>query len=65
MKHEKRPIEFKVYKAKDGFRWHCFSSNGKLIAESGEGYKQRVSVNRSIASFIDHIQCGHFTIEQE
>ena len=65
MKHEKRPMEFRIYKAKDGWRWHLYASNGRLVAESGESYKQKISMKRSIQSLVDSIQCGRFTVEEE
>jgi uncharacterized protein YegP (UPF0339 family) len=60
----KRKIVFRIYKARDGFRWHVFSNNGKLTAESGESYKQRVSCKRSLASFLDHVIGGNYEIEK-
>ena len=30
-----------VYKAKDGYRWHRQSENGRIVSESGEGYANK------------------------
>ncbi|MCV0218824.1 DUF1508 domain-containing protein [Stenotrophomonas sp. Ps181] len=36
------PEQFVVYKDSAGeFRWRLFAQNGKVIADSGEGYKNR------------------------
>lgn len=37
----KRTARLFVYKAKDGWRWRLKSANGKIVAESGEGYRQK------------------------
>lgn len=39
-KTKKPPID--IYKAKDGWRWRVHAKNGKIVAESGEGYTSRV-----------------------
>jgi len=36
------PQQFVIYKDKAGeFRWQLYAQNSKLIADSGEGYKNR------------------------
>lgn len=36
------PKQFVIYKDKAGeFRWQLYAQNSKLIADSGEGYKNR------------------------
>jgi uncharacterized protein YegP (UPF0339 family) len=30
-----------VYPARDGWRWHTISRNGKIVAESGEAYMKK------------------------
>lgn len=48
------PKQFVLYKDNAGeFRWRLFATNGKVIADSGEGYKNRVDCvagARSVAS---------------
>lgn len=39
----KRTARLFVYKAKDGWRWRLKSANGKIVAESGEGYKRKIT----------------------
>lgn len=31
-------MKCQIYKAKDGYRWRMISSNGNIVAESGEPY---------------------------
>ncbi len=64
-KHQKLKVVFHIYKAKDGYRWRAIASNGRLTAESGESYVQRVSCKRSLASLIDHISLNNFSIRKE
>lgn len=43
----KRP-RFRVYQAKDGFRWQLLAANNRLIAESGEAYTRKASAERAV-----------------
>lgn len=46
MKHR-----IEVYKDKRGeFRWRLFSANGRIVADSGEGYIRRDNLNRALQS---------------
>lgn len=45
-------IHVYIYKAKDGWRWRMIRS-GRIIAESGEGYKRRSSCKRTVKNLID------------
>jgi uncharacterized protein YegP (UPF0339 family) len=43
--------KFELYKdAKGEFRWRLISSNGQMIANSGEGYKTKASATNGIES---------------
>ena len=43
--------KFELYKdAKGEFRWKLIASNGQMIANSGEGYKTKVSAKAGIES---------------
>jgi uncharacterized protein YegP (UPF0339 family) len=33
--------KFEIYKASDGWRWRLRANNGKIIADSAEGYKRK------------------------
>jgi uncharacterized protein len=47
--------KFEVYKDKGGqWRWRLLASNGKSIAESGEGYKEKKDCLDGIASVQKH-----------
>lgn len=38
-----------VYKAKDGFRWRVTARNGRIVAESGEGYSREADCRKAYA----------------
>ena len=40
--------KFQVYQAADGFRWRLKSSNGNIIADSGEAYTRRAGAQRAV-----------------
>jgi uncharacterized protein len=47
--------KFEVYKDKGGqYRWRLVASNGKSIAESGEGYVEKQACLDGIASVKKH-----------
>lgn len=35
-----------LYRAPDGWRWHYTASNGRILADSGQGYSRRVDAVR-------------------
>ncbi len=39
---------WEVWQAKDGWRWRLKSSNGRIIAESGEAYSRRADVYKAV-----------------
>ena len=43
---------FVKYRAQDGWRWHLQHRNGRIIAESGEAYTRRASLDRAIDSIV-------------
>jgi uncharacterized protein YegP (UPF0339 family) len=48
---EKKAATFEVYKDKSGqFRWRLRMQNTKVIATSGEGYKEKESAMKAIES---------------
>jgi uncharacterized protein YegP (UPF0339 family) len=52
MKPQSTKIGFYIYRAKDGFRWRCIHHNGNIIAESGEAYKSKHSLKRTLDNFM-------------
>ena len=43
-------MKFHVYKSRNGeWRWRLVARNGKIVANSGEGYKSRAHTLRMIA----------------
>lgn len=48
--------QFIIYRdRKKEFRWKLVASNGKKIAVSGEGFKRRRTVHRSIVNLADSV----------
>lgn len=42
--------KIEIYKdKKNEFRWRLLSSNGRTVADSGEGYTRRDNLNRALA----------------
>jgi uncharacterized protein YegP (UPF0339 family) len=41
--------QFEIYKDKDGeYRWHLRATNNKIIADSGEGYKEKTDCEHGV-----------------
>lgn len=52
-------MRFKIYEDQAGlFRWSLVARNGKIIADSGEGYQTRQNAQRAIDRLIDIIERG-------
>jgi uncharacterized protein YegP (UPF0339 family) len=50
-------IEFEEYRDSAGeHRWRVKELNGKIIADSGEGYKTKASVKRAIATLSEQTE---------
>lgn len=56
-------VTFTPYKAKDGWRWRA-TSKGRIVAESGEGYKRQRTMIRSLARFLTRIRSRRDVIER-
>lgn len=41
-------MQFYLYQAADGWRWHLKSDNGRIIADSGEAYAERSDAEHGI-----------------
>ena len=55
-------MKFIIYRDSKGeWRWNCFASNGKIIADSGEGYKRISSCRKTLDRMIANIINGKFT----
>ena len=46
-------MRFEVYRDKAGeYRWRLLSSNGRITADSAEGYTRREDAHRAIAALL-------------
>lgn len=60
----KRNVKFSVYEDKRGeHRYRVTHGNGKIIADSAEGYKRRSSAFRAIDALITAISDGKVVVE--
>lgn len=48
-----------VYKSKDGFRWRMKRA-GRIVAESGEAYKAKASMLKSLGNLIASITSANY-----
>jgi uncharacterized protein len=48
--------KFEIYKDKSGeFRWKLTHANGKIIADSGQGYKAKEDAVKGISSLKENV----------
>mgnify|MGYP001579717041 CR=1 FL=1 len=53
-------LKIKVWKSKDGFRW-SMKRCGRIVAESGEGYKRIRSCGAALQHIIDSLATMNYT----
>lgn len=55
-----REPSFKVYEARDGYRWRLLAANGRTIADSGEAYTRKPDADRAVKVAIQTVErIGH------
>lgn len=55
----KRPYRIDLYRdAKGEVRWHMRAPNGRIVADSGEGYATPGSARKAVVRLVDAIQDG-------
>lgn len=48
---------FQIFRDSRGdWRWHLRAANGRIVADSGEGYASRRNAKRAIGTFVDDVQ---------
>lgn len=53
MRETYKPYKIRVYQDAAGlWRWRAISGNGKIVADSGEGYSSRNNATRALRSFM-------------
>ena len=57
-----RKMRFEVYRAKDGWRWNCTASNGRILADGGEAYRTRAGAIKRLAAFIDKTLASDYIV---
>jgi len=48
----KPSYEFRIYEAKDGWRWRLVAGNGRIVADSAEAYTTSGSAKRAADSLV-------------
>jgi len=43
---------YQIFKAKDGWRWRLKSSNGRILADSGEAYQRKSGLMKTLNSIL-------------
>ena len=56
-------LHINIWKAKDGFRWHA-KRNGRIVAESGEGYARIASLKKTLNHLMNAIALGDCEVFQ-
>jgi uncharacterized protein len=61
----KPKMHFEVYKDSKGeWRWRLIARNGRVLADSGEGYKSKTKVMRILSRIMICMQEEHVPIEE-
>ena len=56
-------LHINIWKAKDGYRWHA-KRNGRIVAESGEGYARIASLKKTLNHLMNAIALGDCEVFQ-
>lgn len=57
-------MKFHVYKDKAGeWRWKLKARNGRVVADSGEGYKRKAAAIKTLTSIIESINSDEYKLE--
>lgn len=51
--------------AKGEYRWRARHANGRIIADSGEGYARGSGARQSVHRFLDAIAVGAYRVEPQ
>lgn len=58
-------VKFVVYEAKDGWRWRMVSSNGKIVAESGEAYTSKTKAKQGARRVVYSVRVRDVVFEEK
>jgi hypothetical protein len=58
-------VKIQIYKDKNGeYRWRMVAK-GRILADSGEGYKRKPILRRSLLRLAQRLAEGNYTVEDE
>jgi len=56
---------FRIYRARDGWRWRAVRANGRIVADSGEAYTRKAGARRAVWRFIAAIDRENIRVAYE
>jgi|GEM_PF-5057980 len=58
-------MKIQIYRdANNGFRWRMIV-RGRIVADSGEAYRTKFKLRRTLNAIIARISCSNFSIEDD
>ena len=56
-------MKFEIYKGTDGkWRWRLLARNGRILADSGEGYARKAQVTAIVDKVVAAIDSGAYKV---
>jgi len=56
---------FRIYRARDGWRWRAVRANGRIVADSGEAYTRKADARRAVWRFVGVIDRENIRVAYE
>jgi len=54
---------FRIYRARDGWRWRAVRANGRIVADSGEAYTRKADARRAVWRFIGAVDRENIRVQ--
>ena len=56
---------FRIYRARDGWRWRAVRTNGRVVADGGEAYTRKAGARRAVWRFIAAVDRENIRVTYE
>ena len=56
---------FRIYRARDGWRWRAVRANGRVVADGGEAYTRKAGARKAVWRFIGAIDRENIRVTYE
>ena len=56
---------FRIYRARDGWRWRAVRANGRIVADGAEAYTRKTGARRAVWRFIAAIDRENIRVAYE